>query len=141
MRVLIVDDDQIAAGSLADMVSLLGHETEVVLGPRQAIHSIGQDTPALILLDLNMPGVDGLEVCRYIKREPSSMNIPVVFISAEDDPSVKEQAKEAGASGYLVKPVDFDSLEEILVKTSNVSKTDKTSKSGKTSTTGKLSGG
>lgn len=117
MRVLIVDDDHIAATSLADMISLLGYDTSVVHGPRQAMQSIITDSPSLILLDLNMPGVNGLEVCRYIKREPSSKDIPVVFISAEDDPSVKKEAKDAGASGYLVKPVDFDGLEEMLLQT------------------------
>ena len=69
-----------------------------------------------------MPGVNGLEVCRFIKRDPVSRSTPVVFISAEDDPSVMKEAKEAGASGYMIKPVDFDSLEDVLEKTSKITK-------------------
>ena len=115
-HVLVVDDDQSMATNLADMISLLDYQTEIVTGPRQALESIQANPPSLILLDMNMPGVNGLEVCRYIKREPSSMDTPVVFISAEDDPSVMEEARQAGASGYLIKPIEFDELESILVE-------------------------
>ena len=112
--VLIVDDEPVTAESLADMISLLGHKAQVTLSPRTAIQSIQRKAPNLILLDLNMPGVDGLEVCRYIKRDPAASDIPVIFITAEDDPTVIEKAKEAGASGYMVKPVDFEALETVL---------------------------
>jgi CheY-like chemotaxis protein len=114
--ILVVDDDQMMAKTLSDMVSLLDWETQVVNSPRAAIELIRRKRPSLILLDLNMPGVDGLEVCRYIQREPSSAGTPVVFVTAEDDPGTKQRAKEAGAMDYLIKPVDFDSLEQLLKK-------------------------
>ena len=114
--VLVVDDDQDAAEGLSDMVSLLGHDTATALSPRTAIESIRLNMPALILLDLNMPGVDGLEVCRYIKRDPAAINTRVIFVSAEDDPTMIEAAKEAGASGWLVKPVEFEALETVLAQ-------------------------
>ena len=113
-HVLVVDDDLATAEAVADMVSLLGHETQVALGPRKAIESIHRGAPTLILLDLNMPGVNGLEVCRYIKRDPLASDTPVIIVTAEDAPTVIEAAKEAGASGYLVKPVEFDKLEMLL---------------------------
>lgn len=112
--VLIVDDDPSAATTLADIVELFGYTTQVVHSPRNAIQSIHREVPTLIFLDMNMPGVDGLEVCRYIKRDPVSINVPVIFISAEDAPTVIEAAKEAGASGYLVKPIEIDKLEELV---------------------------
>jgi two-component system chemotaxis response regulator CheY len=80
------------------------------------MESIRRSVPSLILLDLNMPGVDGLEVCRYIKRDPALQNTPVVFVTAEDDPTIIEAAKEAGASGYIVKPIEFEVLETILAQ-------------------------
>ena len=115
-HVLVVDDDHTTAESLADMVSLLGHQTEIALSPRHAMESIQRSVPSLILLDFNMPGVDGLEVCRYIKRDPTMSDTPVVFVSAEDDPTIIEAAKEAGASGYMVKPVEFEALETVLAQ-------------------------
>ena len=116
-RVLVVDDDHTFAQTLADMISLLGHDPEIVHSPRHAIESIEREAPALILLDLNMPGVDGLEVCRYIKRDPAADKTKVIFVTAEDDPTMKDAAKRAGASGFLVKPVDIDTLELVLDRT------------------------
>lgn len=112
--VLIVDDDRTIAESLADMISLFGYQTTIVSGARFAFESIVDNLPSLVLLDLNLPGVDGLEVCRYIKRDPTAGNTPVVFVSVEDDPTIMEEAREAGASGYLVKPVDLSALESLL---------------------------
>lgn len=114
--ILIVDDDATMAQTLADMVELFDWKTTIVHGPRQAMHVIQSNPPALILLDLNMPGVDGMEVCRFIKRDPIAEKTTVVFVTAEDDPSIQQKAREAGAADYLVKPVDVDRLEGILDK-------------------------
>jgi len=114
--VLIVDDDSTMAQAIADMVDLFDWKTQVVHHPRAAMQAIQAAPPALILLDLNMPGVDGFEVCRYIKRDPVAGKTPVVFVTAEDAPSMQEKAREAGASDYLIKPVDIDRLEGILDK-------------------------
>jgi CheY-like chemotaxis protein len=114
--ILIVDDDATMAQTLADMVELFDWKTTIVHGPRPAMHFIQNNPPALILLDLNMPGVDGMEVCRFIKRDPIAEKTMVVFVTAEDDPSIQQKAREAGAADYLVKPVDIDRLEIILDK-------------------------
>jgi DNA-binding response OmpR family regulator len=120
--ILIVDDDAMMAQTLADMVELFDWKTTIVHGPRHAMHAIQNDPPALILLDLNMPGVDGMEVCRFIKRDPVAEKTMVVFVTAEDDPSIQQKAREAGAADYLVKPVDVDRLESILDKLSKEKK-------------------
>jgi len=113
--VLIVDDDPNMARAIADMVSLFDWKTHIVHGPGQAIKVLHlEKKPALVLLDLNMDGVNGLEVCKYIKRDPLTGNPEVVFVTAEDDPTFVKKAKEAGAMDYLVKPVDIDKLESIL---------------------------
>lgn len=114
--VLIVDDDPDMAQAIADMVDLFDWKTRIVHHPRAAIQALQRDPPTLILLDMNMPGVDGLEVCRYIKRDPVSGHTPVVFVTAEDDPGTEQKAREAGALDYLVKPVELDRLEAILEK-------------------------
>jgi DNA-binding response OmpR family regulator len=114
--VLIVDDDTNMGQTLADMVGLFDWNTQVVSSPRAAMESLQRNAPSLILLDLNMPGVDGMEVCRFIKRDPVAGDTPVVFVTAEDDPGTKARAREAGAMDYLIKPVDIDRLEEILDK-------------------------
>ena len=112
--VLIVDDDKDMAEAIADMVSLYDWKTVIVHGPRAAIKALQVNPPSLILLDMNMPGVNGLEVCRYIKRDPISGHTPVAFVTAEDAPEIRKEALEAGASEYFVKPIDLDLLEKLL---------------------------
>ena len=123
--VLVVDDDSTMAQAIADMVTLFDWKTQIAHGPRPALQAIQAEPPALILLDLNMPGVDGFEVCRFIKRDPIAGKTPVVFVTAEDAPSMQEKAKEAGASDYLIKPVDIDRLEVILDKLPKAKQPDK----------------
>lgn len=112
--VLIVDDDKNMARAIADMVSLFDWETHIANGPRPAIQKIQEERPSLVLLDLNMDGVDGIEVCKFIKRDPMNQDLPIVFVTAEDDPGFIEKARQAGAQDYLVKPVDMDKLENVL---------------------------
>jgi len=112
--VLIVEDNPRTAKAISDMVELIGWEVFVAHSPRVAMQQLQTRTPALILLDFNIPGVDGLEVCKFIRRDPTAGHVPVVFISAESDPAIMAEAKKAGANDYLVKPVDIEDLERIL---------------------------
>ena len=114
--ILIVDDEQVMADAIADMLDLLDWKTVIANRPGAAIREILKNPPALIFLDMNMPGVDGLEVCRYIKRDPIMGMIPVIFITAEDDPGIQKAALDAGASAYIIKPMEFEHLEDILSK-------------------------
>jgi CheY-like chemotaxis protein len=112
--VLIVEDDATVAEAIADMVDQLDYEARIVHDPRAAIQAIHKTRPTLILLDLNIPGIDGMELLRYVKREPISRDTPVVFVTVEDDPRTIEQARKIGAMDYLVKPVDIDRLKQVL---------------------------
>ncbi len=112
--VLVVDDNTVMAEALADMVRVLDWPAQVAQGPRAALQALQRAQPALILLDLRMHGIDGIEVLKYIKRDPMYGQIPVVFVTAEDDPDVEEKTRAAGASDYLVKPVEVDRLEALL---------------------------
>ena len=120
--VLIVEDDVNVAKAIADMVELLGWEAAIANGPRPALELLRERPPAVALLDLNMSGVDGLEVCRFMKRDPRTSSVEVVFVSAEDDPRTVEKAKLAGAIDYVVKPLEMDRLEAILERISGKKK-------------------
>jgi CheY-like chemotaxis protein len=113
---LIVDDNEAMARAIAQMVTLLDWDAQVVLGPRSAIQAINRLRPTLILLDLNMPGIDGKEILKFVRRDPMLSGTAVVFVSAEDDPVVVQALKAAGALDYLVKPVELDQLEAVLHK-------------------------
>ncbi len=72
--------------------------------------------PDLILLDINMPGMDGFEVCRELKKDPATCDIPVVFLTAELDEASKQKGLELGAVDYVTKPIDPALLQNSVEK-------------------------
>ncbi len=115
-NILVVDDDKNTANYLADLLRLLGHTVDVALGPRGALYKLNQSIPDILCLDVNMPGVDGLEICRYIRRDPRTGNMPIIIISANDEKAHKDAAFMAGASYYIVKPAMIEDLEVALAQ-------------------------
>ena len=113
-NVLIVDDDKPTADSLADLVSLLGHNPVTVYSARSAIKSLSEAIPEVIFLDVNMAGVDGLEVCRFIRRDPFTAGIPIVIVSANDTKADVSAAHDAGADAYIVKPATLEEIEAAI---------------------------
>ncbi len=111
---LVIDDNRSTADALCRMLSVLGIEARPAYGSRPALTVLGTQTPHLILLDINMPGVDGLEILAYLKREPRLAIVPVVVVTSEDQPEVRHQVMAGGASGMLIKPVTLDMLESTL---------------------------
>ena len=113
-NILVVDDDKDTANSLADLLRLLGHTVAVALGPRGALYKLNNVIPDALLLDVNMPGVDGLEICRYLRRDPATANVPIIIVSANEEKAHQEAALQAGANYYIVKPAMLDDLELAL---------------------------
>ncbi len=113
-NILVVDDDKNTAMYLADLLRLMGHNIVVTFGPRGALHKLGEVVPDVVFLDVNMPGVDGLEICRYIRRDPSTAQVPIVIISANEEKAHQDAAIQAGANYYIVKPAMFEDLQKAL---------------------------
>lgn len=112
--VLVIDDNRSTADALCQMLSVLGLEAHSAYGSRPALAILGAQTPQLILLDINMPGVDGLEILAYLKREPRLATVPVVVVTSDDQPETRRQVMAAGANDMLLKPVALDALENAL---------------------------
>jgi CheY-like chemotaxis protein len=115
-NVLVIDDNKIVAGCLADMIRLLGHDVQIALGPGNAMRRLREGTADVLFLDVNMPGVNGLEVCRFVRRDPTTADLPVIIISGNADKSDQEAAFLAGADHYIVKPAMLEDVEEALHK-------------------------
>ena len=111
---LVIDDARVAATSIAQTLELLGYETEIAYGARTATESVAQRVPDVILLDINMPGVDGVEVCRYLRREPRTAKTLIIAMSSEAQNEVIDQVYAAGANVFLPKPIEIDALERTL---------------------------
>jgi sigma-B regulation protein RsbU (phosphoserine phosphatase) len=107
-RVLIVDD---VRSNVDVLVEALRSECKlsVALNGEAALNSIAKNPPDLVLLDIVMPGMDGYEVCRHIRSNPATLDLPVMFLSALEDVKNKTQGFEAGGNDYLTKP--FEVLE------------------------------
>ena len=110
-KVLIVDDEPENARVLEAMVTPLSVEIYTASSGSQALEMAAKVSPDVMLLDIMMPGMDGIEVCRRLKKDRSTRNIPVVFVTALTDVQNHAAAVEAGGIGFVTKPVQHIVLE------------------------------
>lgn len=110
---LIIDDHLETAEGLRWMLALLAYDVQVAPGARPALEALAQHVPDVIFLDIHMPGLDGVEVCRYIRRDPRTARVIIVAISSDTQPTLIARVREAGADGFLSKPVDMRELEDV----------------------------
>lgn len=115
-NVLIVEDDRNTADTLADQIRILGHTVATTYSPRSAMKSLSEVIPDVIFMDINMPGVDGIEVLRFLRRDPTTATVPVIIVSAEEADSIKRSALSAGANAYLLKPPTLEEIEVTLTR-------------------------
>jgi CheY-like chemotaxis protein len=113
---LIIDDNRSTADALHQMLSVLSVPARVAYGASAAMALLSTFTPNLILLDINMPGVDGLEILAYLRREPRLLNVPVVVVTSDDQPETRARVLKGGANAMIIKPATLDALEDNLKK-------------------------
>jgi PAS domain S-box-containing protein len=113
-RVLIVDDNIDAAESLGHVLSLNGHVVRVASGGEEAVNMARENPPDIILLDLGMPGMDGLTVARLIRQQPGGVAIRIIALTGWGQERDRQRTREAGMSEHLVKPVDPEALLALL---------------------------
>lgn len=105
-RILIVDDNPMNLKLARLLVLSLGHEAEVADGAVSALHRLEDLIPDAILVDLQMPDIDGLELTRRLKGDPRTAHIPVVALTAAAMAGDRERALAAGCDGFIPKPLD-----------------------------------
>jgi two-component system cell cycle response regulator len=109
-RVLVVDDILSNVKLLEAKLTAEYFEVATAYGGVEALAKIEEQAPDIVLLDVMMPGMDGFEVCRRIKREPKTAHLPVVMVTALDQPADRVAGLDAGADDFLTKPVDDAAL-------------------------------
>lgn len=109
-RIIIVDDDRDTRDILRMALEMEGYETLVAANGLRLIASLEVDRPDLIILDVVMSWINGVELCHSIKRNPEFQKIPVLFVSGRTSPEDIARGLEAGAEGYLCKPLDLEAL-------------------------------
>jgi CheY-like chemotaxis protein len=109
-KILVVDDDHYVLDSLATMLEIEGHTLVPMNDAKTALFAIGTIAPDLVLLDLHMPGMDGMEFLRAIKSNQHLARIPVIMLSARMDRDSVEAARKLGVIDFLAKPVSAEKL-------------------------------
>ena len=112
--VIIVEDEPDAAEMFAEMMRVSGYRVVKIFSSTPAIGIITAENPDVVILDVMMPDISGLEVLRFMRREPKLENIPVILVSAKSMPSDIKIGMDAGASRYLTKPVSFLELKKAV---------------------------
>ena len=113
-RVLIADDNRDAAESLAMLLQMEGHEVTVVHDGREAVTAFENMRPDAALLDIGMPGLNGYEIARIIRRAPHGRDITLVAVTGWGQDNDKAQATEAGFNHHFTKPVEPDAITALL---------------------------
>ena len=104
-RVLVVDDNAQVRSAVTRFLRLHAFHVEVASDGRSALNELAQRPADFVLLDVDMPGMNGFEVCRRIKANPANAFTPVIMLTALDSSEDRVRGAEAGADGYLAKPV------------------------------------
>jgi CheY-like chemotaxis protein len=113
-RVLVVEDNRDAAESMRVLLQLFGHQADVAFDGLQAIEKASEFRPAIILLDISLPKLDGYDTALRLRQQPWGKHIVLVALTGWGQEEDKRRTKAAGFDLHLVKPVDLKLLQEIL---------------------------
>jgi DNA-binding response OmpR family regulator len=109
-QILVVDDDARLAASLRRALAYEGHAVDVAADGPAALLAARDRPPDLVVLDVMLPGIDGVEVCRRLRAGGAGSDVPILMLTARDSVSDRVAGLDAGADDYLVKPFAYDEL-------------------------------
>lgn len=121
--VLIAEDDADNRELLKVMLEIWNFRVIVATDGREALQLAEKVRPDLILMDVKMPLLDGIETTRRIRDSAFISETPIIFLSGCAEPKYRNAATEVGANAYLVKPLDFDKLQTVITEQINFSQT------------------
>jgi two-component system, cell cycle response regulator DivK len=111
---LVVEDFEDSRFMMRQLLELAGHSVVEATDGEQAVRVALKEKPAIILMDLSLPKLDGLSATREIRRHKGFRHIPILAISAHDGDESRAAALEAGCDEYMTKPIDFDQLSSLV---------------------------
>ena len=115
-KILVIDDDLNIQEILENVLSELGYKIDLASDGSQALKRINQDKPDLIIMDIRLPDIDGISLCRQIRQLKETSEMPILMLTALSDLTTYHDAKLFGAVDYIVKPFDLDLLREKIEK-------------------------
>jgi DNA-binding response OmpR family regulator len=114
MKILVVDDVAIVRGPIAAALQGAGHQAVAVASGREALSHLKSEKPDLMLLDIMLPDMSGLQILRAVRNSPATANLPVILLTGEETREIVIAAAKLGAQGYVLK--SRFSLPELLAR-------------------------
>ncbi|HXT61509.1 MAG TPA: response regulator [Pyrinomonadaceae bacterium] len=111
---LVVEDFEDSRFMMRQLLEMAGHKVVEATDGEQAVKVALEKKPAIILMDLSLPKLDGLAATREIRRHKGLRNVPILAVSAHDGDESRAAALEAGCDDYVTKPIDFDQLNTLV---------------------------
>ena len=108
--ILVVDDDWKNRELLDAYLRVGGYRVGQANSGEKALDMIAEEPPALVMLDVRLSGISGLEVCRRLKNDATTRAIPILMVTALESPEDQQQAADAGADGFVAKPFEMEML-------------------------------
>lgn len=118
-RILFIDDDPMTLETLKRSIELFGHQAVLARSGEQAQELVVEQTPDLIMTDMNIPDMDGISLVKQFKQDPQTAQIPVVVLSASPEIDAGEISLAAGAEEFLTKPVRLEKLQSVIDRYTN----------------------
>ena len=123
LRILIVDDEEDLAFTMAERLTLRGYRAEAVTCATDALQRVGEDEFGVVVLDVKMPGIDGLHLMAEIKQQHP--DLPVILLTGHGSTADAERGMREGAAEYLMKPIDIEKLIEKIENSTALKKDEK----------------
>ena len=114
MKILVVDDNIDAAEMMVELVSIWGHEAHHAADGEHAVALARELCPAIVLLDIGLPGMNGYEVAAALRADPRTRTAKIIAVTGYGLESDRTSARDAGCDDHLVKPVEPEALERVL---------------------------
>jgi two-component system cell cycle response regulator DivK len=109
-KILLVEDNEMNRDMLSRRLQRRGYEVVTAVDGERGLALTKSETPALVLMDMSLPGIDGWEATRQLKADPATRAIPVIALTAHAMAGDREQALAAGCDDFDIKPIDLDRL-------------------------------
>jgi CheY-like chemotaxis protein len=112
LKILLVDDDLFLHNIQTALLKKYGHQVEALSSGQQALDWFKSHQVDLVLMDMMMPGMDGLETTRQLRQ--AGINTPILALTGNDTPEDRQNARQAGMNGYLTKPIKKEALDAFI---------------------------
>jgi len=112
--ILLVEDTEDNRFMMRRLLEMEGYRVVEARNGEEAVNVAQNEKPALILMDLSLPIIDGLAATKLIRRIPEFKDVPIIAVSAHDIADFQEEALSAGCNSYITKPIDFGELENLI---------------------------